>query len=447
MSNFEWQTEDDYDWDVPHDTASATQRRWLLPLLLILLFGVAGQIIFDRLGDTVLSATERVEKEVRSTHRTVFYAAAQTDLELFDRLLSGRDRAWAAGQHKLIGEQGLLDRSVFGLTTLSNTPEIDAISLSPDLHSVLITATVPYSVINVEDGVAQTVHLSLVNVMRRSSEQWLYAPPLTEYWGETSHLPALSESRRPILSAEFPQRDAQIVDRLLNDLTEIYKQLCHLNKPFSYRSSAENCLLNHYAIIFSRDPASLLLEKPSNITAQTQFTLPTPTLVGLPQYEAGYHVLLVGYARYIFPAIIAEITAYECCGKQQYFDALVARQLHAVGIAPAPLSTDDYANLAPRLVDFDSAEWVWDKADDDAAYLLLDYLLTTNANLTPNDIVATLNQFRTYPLWMRRTLEQADASVPPDMMSLLATQSKAVRCIAFERAKSLTISVDHCLMP
>ncbi len=415
MSNFEWQTEDDYDWDTPQEeTTALPSNRWLVPFIfLCLLLGLVGFSVYQRLNQNVLSATERIEEQLLAAHKTIFTAAQQNDLELFNRLLSGRDRSWATGQQQMLGEGQLLNRSAFGLTMVEEIPTVSDIRLSPDLKSAVITATTPYH-IKTSSGVTNTVELNLVSVLRYgSSDQWLYAPPLTDFWGEISYLPILTEVRKPILSAEFPQRDAKIVRRLVNDLTETYKQLCHLNKPDAYRSSAENCLLDNYEIIFSTAPTSLV-STPSVPHEQSQpFIVATPTLVGLPQGEAGYNALLTGYARQLFPPIIAELTGYDCCDKRLYFDALVTWQLAAVGLLPDPMSLLERDTIIASLPDVNNANWIWEEASDATAQLVIAHLFTEYPSLTGVEMITSLNQSKLFPVWLDKILNQTNSPTHP----------------------------------
>ncbi len=422
MSNFEWQTEDEFDWDAPSVSPPEKPRRWFVPLLLFLLIGIVGYSVYDRLNDTVLSTTERVEAEVRATYQTVYSAADESDLELFNRLLSGRDRAWTAGQQQMVGGGGLLNRTAFGLETETRIPTIDAIELSADLSAAIVTATVPYNV-QLHGEITQTVQFTLIDTLRKgSNSQWLYAPPLPEFWGETMYEPSLLVSFLPAISAEFPQRDSELVKRLLADLNRNYEQLCQLNADIQSRNpNSSNCQHN-YNIVFSTNPSTLAeLEDPA-IEQPDRFFLPTPSLIGIPKDNAGYQALYTGYAQQIFPSLIAQMTGYECCDKQQYFDAVVAWQLDKIGLAGQRLSTQDYRRALAMLPNFNDSPWVWEQADPLVAAAIIDYFLTEYSALSGGDVVITLNESRVFSLWLQQLMSAAEVNATPPREILVKQQ-------------------------
>lgn len=420
MSNFEWQTEEDFDWDAPQENAGSQSRRWMGIVFFILLVAV-GYSIYARLNSTVLSATQQVENEVQAAHQTVFTAADQRDLELFNGMLSGRDRTWTVGQQQLIGGEGLLARSPFGMEVMAAIPAIESVELSADLNAALITSTIPYS-IHVGDGITTTIQLISTHVMRRSTDDlWLYAPPLPEFWGETIHVPPLFSSYRPLFSAEFPTRDHAIVERLVDDLALAYEQICILNRPSNVRNWADECYLLHYDLIFSTDPATLANDLSATTQLPERFTLPTPTLVGLPQDEAGYRALFAGYALQIFPPIIATLTDYDCCDQKVYFDGLVAWQLEQVGVPSLSLSQQAYRHILAKLPDIAGGAWAWEQTDAPTAQAIINYLLTTYPELTGDDVVTSLNESRIFATWLQTLL--ADVPVSADSETLKQQQA------------------------
>lgn len=335
MSNFEWHTEDEHDWDEkPQPQIPKSRRRWLIPLAIFILIGIVGLTVYRQVQEVVEATEQTTEQQIRGAFTTLYLASAEKDRELFISLLSGRDPRWTDQQRQQFTNSTLLDRSSLGLTLLDTQPTIASIELDPDLTSATVIANAQYAVQG-NDGLTETIPLAIPTVYRLGDNQWLYAPPLPDFWGATV------EEQTDNLQLFFPERDAEVMGQIGRDLDTIFTTLCRIN-------AQSPCATPRRQIQFVTDPTAITLPDPLPLGKMANeptptFILPTPSLVGLPQDDTGYPALLAGYARQIFRPIIAEMSGYTCCEQQMYMDALINVQLREAGVMGWPLSQDDYA--------------------------------------------------------------------------------------------------------
>ncbi|MGB1249917.1 MAG: hypothetical protein ACPG8W_04740 [Candidatus Promineifilaceae bacterium] len=377
MSNFEWQTEDDYDWDKPEQTPPSSSTNQLgkigIGILIVVLLAGLGWTLSNRLQETVETVTEQTQQDIHASFRLLHESAAARDIEVFNALLSGLDPEWTVGYQLMVGSNGLLDRSPLGWRLASETPELSNVVLSPSLRAAEITATVMYE-IPVGNGLYETVSIAQPAVFREGTTRWLYAPPEEGYWGTRE------TQTGNLLSVTYPTRDKKLALRLQNDLEVAIANRCN-----------SNCDQTFLQVEFSTSPSALadLRTPPLNIEAHN-LILPTPTLVGLPVDRAGYQALLGGYADLILTSLFAEQSAYQCCDRIVYYRAQALWELKEAGLRGWPLTQADYESVLLAHNNF--VEWPlgWELNRPSAvsaeiqniAYAMVEYLRTTYPNVS-----------------------------------------------------------------
>ncbi len=357
MANFDWH-EEELRWEEPPmPEPPRAPRRWLRWLLLILLvlggLGVGGTAVYRQLTNRVEEASFEVESAIRSSHALVFQAAQQQDRELFVTLLSGRDDVWATAQERLVDSGLFFARHGFGLSWLPGDAELAVVDvqISPDLATAVLTATHDYA-IDVGNGLSQTVSLLQTAVYRRGADRWLFSSPDADFWGNT----VLSQGELLVMS--YPERDTAVARRLAVDIEAKINEMCSRLDDIACPDDI------HLQIALSADPATLyetnkltagftLGQAPVrafrwyNFAARAEgaenlLTLPTPTLLGLPQDEASYQALYRGYAARILSALIAEMVGWACCEGDVVFQAALDMELVQLGLRPEPVRPENY---------------------------------------------------------------------------------------------------------
>ncbi|MCB9422923.1 MAG: hypothetical protein H6667_24195 [Ardenticatenaceae bacterium] len=360
MSNFNWQTDDDVNWDdrgSAAETAVPRRHPWITYALIVVGVITAVALIYRQVNQRIETATANATGDILASHNLVQQASADRDVELFNTLLSGIDDAWVEAQSELVQYNGLFDRSAFDLTRLSvdtavTQADVDSgavtIELNPELSAAEMAFLQDYAV-NVGNGVTETVKLRQTAVYRLGSQRWLYAPPTAEFWG------GFETTSGGALRLVYPARDAELALRLAFDLeaklAEMCRSLVDLNCPdgFSLNVRMENdpqLLIDFARPVFALDERG-------------QLNLPTPTLVGLPLDETGYQALFRGYAIQLVGAAVAQLTGYECCDHLAYFQALLDYQLDALGLRPLNLNRADYERVIRENIAFEDLDDGW----------------------------------------------------------------------------------------
>ncbi len=139
----------------------------------------------------------------------------------------------------------------------------------------------------------------------------------------------------------------------------------------------------HLRLLLTRNPKRFftLQDLETIITTENQLSLPSPTLVGLPLDEAGYQIILKGYAVPLVSLAITRLTGYECCEHGLFFQAFLEKELSQLTLRPWPLTVNVYPRLTfANLAATTSALWtrnrLHDLVTDDQPYLyaLVDFL-------------------------------------------------------------------------
>lgn len=354
IMNFDWQTDEEDRWEEPEVTAEsdvterpyARSRHWLATGLVLLVAVGIGSLLYWQLKVRVDQGAKRVEEDVLATFTLVHSIAQGQDRELFVSVLSGRDPNWTSLQKELMDAGALFDRSAFGFQSDGAEPTIVSVELSPDLMEATVTSEEGYT-IDVGNRVTESVRLQQTTVFRLGGQRWLLAPPENDFWGDW----AVYEGAR--LRLTYPERDAEIGERLALDLDEKLGQMCSA-LPGLF------CPPVPFHVHLDRSPAGFLalVDRPA-FWAEGQIVLPAPTLVGLPLDEAGYQALYRGYAAVIVSAAITHLVEWQCCHHALFYEALLDKQLNQLGLRPWPLTAGGYETASGTMVDITTVETLW----------------------------------------------------------------------------------------
>lgn len=393
--NFDWHSEEEgAEWEeetaVSRSGSRNHHRRWLIPLLLAL--GIVGTFLLHKANQQIIETTAAIEDDVLSMHNLLRDAASRQDLELFITGLSGRDPKWVDAEQQLVQQGSFLARPAFDLTVsvADLQPVVSAtITLSPDLATAEFSFDQQYQTRD-DAGFTRTVTLRHTDIYRRGVNHWLFAPPDAEFWGKW-----LTTTGTHI-TLQYPERDAALAVRLLQDLDTKIDDLCRypgLDCPDDFALSVQ----------FGTKPvllADLQNERTLWHAQVGRLYLPTPTLVGIPVDDAGYASLQRGYANQVLTAVVSDLVDYTCCQGQLYYHALLDKLLSEVGVRRWPLTDADYdlllnagTNLTTALV---QVRQTWDMplsaalAQDEwqQAYALVAFALTSEPTIaTPTMLV------------------------------------------------------------
>ena len=393
--SFEWQTEEDYNWD--EEPAPAPEKpkrrrpRWLWLLLLIpLLLATGGWVAYRQVSQRVEVVAEQTQEEILASHKLIQTAAANRDSDLFISFLSGREPDWAFGLEEAVRQGMLLDKPHLGLMwqPRSSDDELTVQNVSPDLAAAEVVYDHTY-LVPVGNGVAETVPLRHTAVYRLGPNKWLLAPPEGDFWGE------MLVHHGHILHLTYPERDKEIARRLAVDLDEKLMQACATLGLECANDLAINLLL-------STNPETLtaVYEADTPSFNLTDVRLPAPTLVGVPINEAGYQALLRGYGSQVVAALVGASTDYECCRYVHLYQALLDRELFALGLRPWPLTPEMMGEVAKRPFSLATLDPFWGvdqetRHVEDVApiYAMVEFVATQFAE-TPLAVLQTrINRF------------------------------------------------------
>lgn len=382
---FDWKSGDD-EWveegtavtPVPSSRFRLKGRGVLALAALALLVVVGLGLAYRQATMQVTAVTNALEQEVMAADRLLVETAVAGDNDLFTAFLS-RSPEWADAQIRLQTRGSLFDRPPMGLWLdtradlfagefLSSTQFI----FSPDLNSAELRMTMPYVTLD-EAGQMQPLLLQRTAVYRLQNNGWLLAEPDKTFWGDYVH------EERPYLDLITPTRDREIAARLADDLNDWINRICNdINCPNQFAlqlrlSNNPNSLLDIYSPI--RFSTTYLGGQQT-----TRLSLPAPTLVGLPLDEAGYQVLLRGYATHLArgllnayafepPALSGLISSPDMDEMLAAWDLFTPwptgyNPVRAAEPPPIPLPDQDIVMLcqgsrAPNLFRYDAATETW----------------------------------------------------------------------------------------
>lgn len=291
-TKYNWDT-DEGDWDspsVPPTPRPKRKRRAFIALVGLVIIAISlGLALFDR---RLASREEIVRQNILAAHRTWEQAVLSGDSELFVSLLVRDDLKWFQSQRRLLISNLLLDRTQLGLSLIGPLTPAFEVLLDSNWRRAEVSFPLKYSYSS--DGSEHDVTLLQTNLMQIRGNRWQIAIPGEPYWGDVR-----SEGFGRLF-VTYPERDANLVRRLANDLSRAIDALCRENQ-----TGRECAMDGQVPVVFDTDPESLLSMGNSTSPAiiGRAFILPSPSLVGIPVDEAAYEALYNGYTSRIIDAL------------------------------------------------------------------------------------------------------------------------------------------------
>ena len=332
QTDFDWQTDEEDGFESRPSEVPAeptVSKYWSRRLVVGLLLVVTA--IYGGLRWRAHQQSEAILADVLVSHQLVQTAVFSQDLEKLNLVLSGRELDWQAAQQKLLLNDDFINRSAFNLNTLSASSH-PTITLSPNLQEAVVVYDQPYTLPTGEDLVLQQTA-----VYRQGAHNWLLSPPQDAFWG------ANVVTRTHYFALTYPQRDEELVLSLAHDLGELtFTILC---------GGATDCFIPPFQfqlpLRFGTQPQTLLAMNDTANWLQTNdpLILPTPTLVGLPQDEAGYQALYRAYGARLTTAVMPYAFGYECCAHGLMASAFLTKEASELNLQPWPLSPVDYQKI------------------------------------------------------------------------------------------------------
>lgn len=338
-SRFDWETEEELLWQEQQESGKRSRlpaKRFLLAVFFFLAIAAGGiTLILHQIDRQAEETSAAVAEEILASQRVWQTSISETDVELFESVLSGSRPNWMDTQYELFDAKLLLDRWTFGLEPIGNA-EITDITVSPDLteaevflvQNYLTTVALPLIAQENLAGLAEakqdTITLKKVLIFRRGADQWLYSAPQQMFWGNRK----MTKSR--YLTLSYPERDEELAKRLLDDLDEDVAAMCASLPEVNCTSDL------HLRIRMETDPHSLVETADPAIMLRPAAThglsLPTPSLVGTPSDEDGYQALRRAYAAHVVTTAITTSVNYTCCANGLLYQALLDKQLSRLGL-------------------------------------------------------------------------------------------------------------------
>ncbi len=293
VKNFDWLTEEEQGWEQAARQAGAdggrlhrsTLRRYRRFIGALMFLVIAGSLLTMRgLAIRLSAAQEAARDELLAAHGLLLQAAGAGDVELFSSMLGGPD-AWRQTQLQTLENNLLLERRPMGAAWLQEIAPEHEIALAPDLQQAVVTSTLRYEGY-LGAGLARDVALRHLFSYQRQAGQWQLGPHSEEIWG---HWVTAASGR---LQTVFPGRDAELSQRLTDDLATGIERLCQHVLECSPRL--------RLWIRFETYPQTL--HTPSMFQTGLQhfdirLSLPAPSLVGYPVDEEAYRALRNLYLR------------------------------------------------------------------------------------------------------------------------------------------------------
>lgn len=320
---FEWHTLENRPWEeleaADESTAVPGDKSWLsrllsrrfalvLALLLLLVFLGSRQILLR-----AQEANEQIKADVLAAHDFMLQAALDGDAEQLDLILSEEEMQWRHLQRVYLRRRLLFDRGPLNLwldeTTLRRQLAGSSLPwdvvLAPDLQTAELTTTLPY-LTQARDGTMESFSLNRVWHFVYDGRQWRLIPPGEDDWG------AAESYNGRLITLAYPARDSEISRTMAAAFDDLFRALCDAQPALGCPPAPA------IQITFTSDPEALLpLSRPvqgnrfwifgARLAAGDTFdiTLPSPTLVGLPQTPEDEQHLLDGYAGWLLTAYLS----------------------------------------------------------------------------------------------------------------------------------------------
>lgn len=352
---FDWQTDETVDWEEPPVVNEPKPKRpfprWPFKLLgVVLVVGGAVALGYYLLSQRITVVEDDLAADVIASHSFMQETAVAGDWDVFISTLSNRDPQWVTSQVEVVRHTLYFDRSAFGMAwqPAPAPSTVISVTFTPELNQAELLTEHQYN-IHIGNGLTQTITLQQTAVYRKGANQWLLGPPDATFWGKTL------TARGQYLTLLYTEKDAAIGGRLAADmdakLVELCTRLAELRCP-------TNLLI---AVHLSPDPITLVEAQTfqTTLTSEPAFSLPSPTLLGMPVDEAGYHALYRGYASQVITAVIGQLVGWNCCNHLPFYRALLDEELIYLGLQPTPPMAEYYNMLAENNLSLAEGQSAW----------------------------------------------------------------------------------------
>ncbi len=346
MSDFEWQTEEEWQEEI---TGSAeTKRPWWSWLLLVITFVVIGGVVVWQLNSRVRTTVEAVEEDIIASYELFYRAVEDGDTELAFTLLSGSNSDWTKQEQARITAGNWLRWPELGWQ-LVGEPEIGEVEIGSDLRSAEITLALLYEF----NGTRFTLQRTLT--FRQGTTHWLYAPPAPEFWGEQKTLEG-DVTNGLQLNFFYPEHDAELIETLHLDINRTLAKIPSFsgNDLFNISPTA--------TVFFGTQSLHFPYLRATADTVDS-ITLPSPSNIGLPINNSGYQALLATYTTHLLTFPAAAQAGYACCNHAVFGQALGEHLLTAHGVSMSQLTAQDYTRVLQGNGGFNDRLLGWESAE------------------------------------------------------------------------------------
>lgn len=389
MPTFDWHTETgEPRQDAPFVVYSEEKRpsRWRIWLEVTFIVSLISFFTYQQVSRWVDTVSANVRESPRAAFGVWQTAIAANDPELFDSIILKNNLDWFINQQKLFSQNLIFDRQVFGLSAVGE-PAITAVDLAPNLTSATVTFAQNYQH-SPNQPITQLHHTADFQL---HDDRWLLSPPDGRYWGSW-HV-----DERDYLTLVYTDRDAVIGRRLAADLDKLVAESCaQLNCAPDFR----------LWVPLRANPSSLvqLTDWQTMMKSGRNIPLPSPSLVGVPQDEAGYQALLHGYGRWLVSAVFTGQVGWRCCDRLLFYQALLDKQLQRMGLNEWPLTTADYDTMLAYHFDIAQLNGWWrdNPAAETGQWQVLAFIdfLAAESNIPVPELLASLVTAPTFRQWV-----------------------------------------------
>jgi hypothetical protein len=281
-------------------------RRWPYVLALLGVLIVAAMLTWYQVNALRIEAEVVAIREVERNFDLALTAITEDDEEVFPLVLPGSELNWTTVQRRLFRDSALFARAPFGLLQTSAGQEIVNTELSPDLAQAVVLSTQTYEIVPPMEPAgaqpAKPVTLQFTTLLEKEGGQWSWQAPNDSFWGARQTI----ETGRLII--DYPQRDAELIQRLAADLDA---EVDHICAQLAMIACPEGPVLT---LQMSVDPAVFMPPPETSFMRgeQEELIVPAPTLMGLSVDEAGYQAVRRGYAAHVAAAMVKNIIGWEC---------------------------------------------------------------------------------------------------------------------------------------
>lgn len=319
---FDWRTEEEAEWQHEEPDLPARDRRFRF-VLTVAALAIVTAIALLRFGELQAEAIrESAREEVAAANDLLLHAAGKRDEELLNSLWGGGE-AWRAERQLMLDSGLIFDRRTAALDRQPGQTLQREVSLAPGLRQALVTVTLSYTGFVRHTGL-QPVSLRYPMRYEKREARWLWVPYGDAYWDSW-----VTEDRDG-LEVIYPARDAALATRLANDLREPLRRICGAVADCPQRQKM--------TLRFTRDRETLLspLVEDSTDAGRLMISVPTPTVMGTPEQEAGYQALPGAYLRLLARALLAYEPQQEGPNHLQFQAGVLQRLLWELGATGWP---------------------------------------------------------------------------------------------------------------